>query len=81
MSNDCFATVGRQVSPWHRKFAWFPTETCDHGWKWLRFIWRRRLQGYDHFFESNRRWWQYCALPPADRVTPSPPTSDQSFTK
>lgn len=28
--------------PEFRWFAWRPVNTVDRGWRWLRFVWRRR---------------------------------------
>ena len=31
-----------KYGPEHRWFAWRPVETDLHGWRWLRFVWRRK---------------------------------------
>lgn len=32
------------VGPWHRWFAWRPVNTVTHGWRWLRYVERQRVQ-------------------------------------
>jgi hypothetical protein len=36
------------VGPWFRWYAWRPVRTEDRGWRWLRFVWRRRCQSHDY---------------------------------
>lgn len=62
MSDDAQPMFGNPVAPWHRKFAWWPVDTFDQGWKWLRFIERRRIQKHWHLDGGDSQWWQYRAL-------------------
>lgn len=52
---------GFPVAGWHRYFAWRPVDTYDQGWKWLRFVYRRRIQKHDDLSGGADRWWQYAA--------------------
>lgn len=36
------------VGPWFRWFAWHPVRTDDRGWRWLRPVWRRRMQSHEY---------------------------------
>lgn len=42
----------------HRWFAWLPVNTSDHGWQWLRPLYRRMchvdVQPYPSFWTYNR---------------------------
>lgn len=50
---------GFAVADWHRKFAWYPVNTDDQGWKWLCYVERRRIQKHNHLDGPDMRWWQY----------------------
>lgn len=50
---------GYPVADWHRKFAWLPVDTYDHGWKWLCFVERRRIQKHWYLDGGPLEWWQY----------------------
>lgn len=62
MIDDAQPMFGYPVAPWHRCFAWLPVDTFDQGWKWLRFIERRRIHKYEYLDGGAGRWWQYRAL-------------------
>ena len=51
--------------PWHRWFAWRPVQTVDRGWRWLRFVQRRRFQlkPYLHGAEF-WSWFQFAVAVP-----------------
>lgn len=36
-------SMSGSYGPAFRWFAWHPTFTHDRGWRWLRFVWRRRF--------------------------------------
>ena len=52
---------GSPIGPWHRYFAWYPVDTFDRGWKWLRAVERRRIQRHVYLDGGADRWWQYRA--------------------
>lgn len=54
---------GFPVADWHRKFAWWPVDTYDQGWKWLCHVERRRIQKHDYLDGGVDHWWQYRAEP------------------
>jgi hypothetical protein len=59
---------GFPVAHYHRWFAWYPVDTYDQGWKWLRFVRRRRIQKHWYLDGGAMQWWQYAAAknpPPA----------------
>lgn len=58
---------GRPITGWHRWFAWRPVETVDRGWRWLRPVWRRRLQSMAHLEGPTTTWFQHAVEvdPPA----------------
>ena len=45
--------------PWHRWFAWHPVNTTLHGWRWMRFVLRRRAWKPLHLPGPFIRWWDY----------------------
>ena len=63
--DDAKPQFGDPIGPWHRKFAWLPTGTFDCGVKWLRFLWRRRVQKKS-YLSGPDHWWQYRTLPPKE---------------
>ena len=63
MNDDARPTFGFPIGPWHRRFAWWPIDTFDCGWMWLRFVYRRRIQKHDYLNGGADRWWQYRRLP------------------
>lgn len=46
------------VGPWFRWFAWHPVRTDDRGWRWLRPVWRRRMQTHDYLDGPTLTDWQ-----------------------
>lgn len=64
MVDEAQPMFGSPVADWHRWFAWLPVDTYDHGWKWLRFIYRRRIQKHWYLDGPDCRWWQYRAAAP-----------------
>lgn len=61
---DYTPQFGYPISDWRRHFAWLPVDTVDAGWKWLRFVERRRIQLKSHLHGGADRWWQYRADAP-----------------
>lgn len=61
VTDDAQPSCGIPVAPWHRVFAWWPIDTYDQGWKWLRFVERRRIQKHWYLDGGAARWWQYRA--------------------
>lgn len=59
MSDGIRSVFGFATGPWHEWFAWYPVETYDMGWTWLRFIWRQRQQKHVYLDGPNFRWWLY----------------------
>jgi hypothetical protein len=54
-----------EYGPPHRWFAWRPVDTHDHGWKWLRQVWRqRRWVNIDAAGHGPVRYWSYTVLTP-----------------
>jgi hypothetical protein len=49
--------------PAHQWFAWHPVDTADHGWKWLRKVWRQR-EYIDLDMGPIFREWRHTALEP-----------------
>jgi hypothetical protein len=49
---------GTAFTPWHRWFAWRPTETVDRGWVWLRVVWRRRIHKHTYLDGGGDFWFQ-----------------------
>lgn len=48
------------IAPWFEWFAWHPVYTIDRGYRWLRFVWKRPCQDYDHIPPyTSRTWWQH----------------------
>lgn len=56
------------VSPWFRWFAWRPVHTVDRGWRWMRPVWRRRVQKHHYLPGGGRDFWFQVAvsIPPAE---------------
>jgi hypothetical protein len=52
-------TFGEPISVWVRWFAWKPVRTVDHGYLWLRFVYRRCIQKHDYLSGPMEWWWQY----------------------
>lgn len=48
--------------PEHRWFAWRPVFTHDRGWRWLRFVWRRRYF-LDVHGQRAMAWFVYSVQP------------------
>lgn len=44
--------------PEFRWFAWHPVWTTDRGYRWLRFVWRRRGYPPDLPFPT-KPWWSH----------------------
>lgn len=59
MTDSATPAIGFPVAPWHPKFAWFPIDTYDQGWKWLCYVERRRIHTHDYLDGPFLRWWQY----------------------
>jgi hypothetical protein len=51
---------GEPVTDWFRWFAWHPVETCDRGWRWLRPVWRRRIEKHHYLTGGRDRWFQHA---------------------
>lgn len=49
---------GRPVGGWFRWFAWHPVKTVDRGWRWLRFVNRRRIHKYGYLPGGADFWFQ-----------------------
>lgn len=45
--------------PEFRWFAWHPVHTDDRGWRWLRFVWRRREYAPAFLPEAPGPWWSH----------------------
>jgi len=60
VSGDLFPRFGEPVTDWFRWFAWRPVETADRGWRWLRPVWRRRIQKHDYLFGGADFWFQHA---------------------
>ena len=64
---------GFPIGPWRRWFAWWPVQTFDGVWRWLKPVVRRRIQKHDHLpYGGTEEWWQYAL--PGD-VVPIPTTA------
>lgn len=61
MTDEARPMFGDPIADWHHWFAWRPVDTYDQGWKWLRFIFRRRIQKHWYLDGGDCRWWQYRA--------------------
>lgn len=51
---------GNVISDWHRWFTWFPVQTFDGRWRFLRSCRRRRVQLKPHLDRGLSQWWQYA---------------------
>ncbi len=51
-------TFGDPCTGWLPKFAWLPTWTLE-GWKWLRWVERRRIHKHQYLNGGADFWWQY----------------------
>lgn len=51
------------TTSWYIWFAWRPTETVDRGWRWMRFVWRRRVQSKVHLPGPQMTWYQTAVSP------------------
>lgn len=49
---------GTPIGPWHDWFAWFPIQTYDQRFAWLRRVRRRCVQKHQYLTGADR-WWQY----------------------
>lgn len=59
--NDHYSPAfGEPVTDWHRWFAWRPVETVDRGWRWLRPLWRRRVQKHSYLPGPIDFWFQHA---------------------
>lgn len=47
---------GKPIGPWFRIFAWMPVNTIDGGWRWLRYVYRRRCTEEPYW---PGLYWQY----------------------
>ena len=63
---------GEPITEWFRWFAWKPVETVDRGWRWLRPVWKRRVQKHEYLFGGGDFWFQHAV------TTPAHPESDGS---
>lgn len=61
MPDEAKPMFGYPVADWHDKFAWWPVDTYDQGWKWLRVVERRRIHKHASLDGGYCRWWQYRA--------------------
>lgn len=50
---------GSPIGPWHDWFAWFPIQTYDQRFAWLRRVRRRCVQKHQHLTGGADFWWQY----------------------
>lgn len=66
---DPAPSFGFPIGPWHRWFAWRPTQTVDRGWRWLRPVWRRRFQTHDFLPTATHQWFLTSVEAP-DGATP-----------
>lgn len=60
MHDPYLPAFGSPVADWHRWFAWHPVETVDRGWRWLRPVWRRRIEKHDYLYGGADRWFQHA---------------------
>lgn len=60
--DDAAPMFGYPVAGWHRMFAWWPVDTYDQGFKWLRTVERRRIHKHASLEGGSSRWWQYRSL-------------------
>jgi hypothetical protein len=50
--------------PPHRWFAWHPVDTEDRGWRWLRFVTRKRVwDDASGLPVGAMRYWVYAVKP------------------
>lgn len=53
---------GDAIGPWRPWFAWYPVESFDGVWMWLRTVGRRRIQKHEYLYGGADFWWQYAEL-------------------
>lgn len=59
---------GWPITDWYRSFAWRPVETVDRGWRWLRPVYRRRIQKKAHLHGGGDFWFQSVVQRPNSAV-------------
>ncbi len=60
MATDPYRPMfGDPISDWHRWFAWRPVDTADRGWRWMRLVWRRRVEKHHYLDGGADRWFQH----------------------
>lgn len=61
MSDRYTPRFGFPIASWHRWFAWRPVNTLDRGWRWMRFVERRRIHMHGYLDDYGPdMWWQYA---------------------
>lgn len=53
-------SFGEPITPWFRWFAWRPVHTVDRGWRWLRPVWKRRVQKHSYLDGGVDFWFQFA---------------------
>jgi hypothetical protein len=56
------ALWGTAIGPKRRWFAWYPVQTFDGEWLWLRPVHRQRLQTKLCLPGGIGHWWEYSRL-------------------
>lgn len=51
---------GHPITSWWRWFAWYPVNTVDRGYVWLRLIHRRRIAKYSYLDGGADFWFQHA---------------------
>jgi hypothetical protein len=51
---------GSPMTGWFLWFAWRPVDTVDRGWRWLCWVWRRRIQRHDWLEGGRDLWFQHA---------------------
>lgn len=54
---------GEPLTKWWRWFAWYPVDTADRGWVWLRWTYRRRIIKHDYLPIGGDLWFQHAIDP------------------
>lgn len=47
----------KSYGPEFRWFAWYPVNTQDRGWRWLRMVWTRRV--WWEIDSRDLRYWEH----------------------
>ena len=58
--NEFNPRFGFPICAWYKWFAWHPVCTIDRGWRWLRFVNRRRIAKHDYLYGGADFWEQYA---------------------